>query len=91
MSTKKHAACKVPQGRKPTVKQYRDAAVASPIPIMQPMHPMPPYGGPCFQQSYREVMAYQKAGQAAAAYLQAVVEYNTAWQAMEDCLKGVPT
>jgi hypothetical protein len=51
---------------------------------------MPPYGGKCFQQSYREAMAYQKAAQAAAAYLQAVVEYNAAWQAMEDCKNGLP-
>jgi hypothetical protein len=58
---------------------------------MQPMHPMPPYGAPCWQQSYREAMAYQAAGQAAAAYLQAVLAYNTAWQAMEDCLNGSPT
>ena len=93
MSTKKPAVCKVQQGRKPTTKQYQTAAaaVASPIPIMQPPHPMPPYGGKCFQQSYREAMAYQRAAQAAAAYLQAVLEYNAAWQAMEDCLTGTPT
>jgi hypothetical protein len=91
---KKHiASCKAPTGRKPTVKQYQTASVAaaSPIPIMQPPHPMPPYGGKCWQQSYREAMAYQKAAQKAAEYLQAVVEYNTAWQAMEDCLNGSPT
>jgi len=89
--TKKPAAsCKVPQGRKPTVAQYRTAvaAVSSPIPIMQPPHPMPPYGGPCWQQSYREAIAYQRAAQKAAEYLQAVIEYNAAWQAMESCLKG---
>jgi hypothetical protein len=94
MSTKKRAAqCKIPQGRKPTAKQYQTAvaAVASPIPIMQPPHPMPPWGGPCFLQSYREAMAYQNAANKAAEYLQAVLEYNAAWQAMEDCLNGMPT
>jgi hypothetical protein len=93
MSTKKQSVCKIPSGRKPTVNQYTAAAigVASPIPIMQPPHPMPPYGGRCFQQSYREAMAYQKTAQKAAEFLQSVIEYNTAWQANEDCLNGSQT
>jgi hypothetical protein len=92
MTTKRPSVCKIATGRKPTAKQYQTAAVAvtSPVPIMQPPHTMPPWGGPCFLQSYREAMAYQKAAQAAAAYLQAVVEYNAAWQAMEDCKNGLP-
>lgn len=103
MTTKKLAAsCKVPHGRKPSREKYADrkaimrrgktlAAAVVPIPDPQTPHPMPPYGGKCWQQSYREAQAYIRLAQKTAEQRQALIEYNSAWWANEDCRRGSPT
>lgn len=61
-----------------------------PVPDPKPPHTMPPYGGPCWIQSYREAQAYIRACQKTAELRQALIEYDSAWYAMEYCLNGTP-
>ena len=100
------ASCKVPMSRKPSREKYealrkivnrliraalrnRSKAVV-PVPDPKPPHLMPPYGGKCWEQSYREAQAYMKACQKTAELRQSLVEYDSAWWAMEYCLNGTP-
>lgn len=101
-STKKPAAsCKVPVGSPPTKAEYNalrkqinaviktatKAVAVTGVSIPYP-HPMPVYGGKCWQQSYNEAKAYQAAAKALAAYNQAMYAYNVAWAATQACLTG---
>lgn len=98
MSTKKSAAsCKVPKGKLPTRAQYnalknsvmlKTKTTAIGGGIIQYPHPMPAYGGKCWQQAYKEAQAYQAAAKALAAYNQAMYSYQVAWAATQACLTG---
>ena len=105
MTTKKPAAsCKVPTSKPPTKAQYEAlrkkinaasqesddvASVAAYPSSLPPPHKMPPYGGKCWQQAYKEAQAYQAAAKATAASNQAAYAYQVAWYATDSCLKGM--
>lgn len=100
MPTKKRPAiCPVPSGKKPTKSEYwkicrwlddqsqKAAEDGDELPVP---HLMPPYGGPCWQQCYREALAYKEACKTRAAWLAARYGYEVAWDATESCLSGFP-
>jgi hypothetical protein len=102
-TTKKQSkTCRVPKGKPPTKAEYNRlsrwlvshtskaelaSADADDLPVP---HLMPPYGGECWNQCYREALAYKKACQDRATWLASKYAYTVAWDATEACKSGYP-
>ena len=79
-----------PIARKSAKAAQMRAASVTPVPDPKPPHVMPVYGGPCWQQCYREAQAYMKAAQKTLELRQALYEYDVRWDATAACLNGYP-